>query len=308
MKITFIGKNDTYRSMLSWKEILPDNIDYFMTHPRIGFTDKSTFNSYIYDKLDNSDINFIHIALRDRGYAVPLQFLSVDFNKYKNKTIIYLCGDCSIDKINKYRHIYSDYNYLISNNPKVSTILDIPYVPAPTDFSFIKPRSYSKPTKINGMTIKQIAGQQDKNNQEIEDFINLSEYLIKKFHNYKYEVQGSSSFKVIYNEFFKRCNIYFDTYNMFNLETLITCWSGIATISNLSYEYIMPFINFTKTWTLPFINVCNLSEFKIAMDDFLRNPEFIISEGKRARLWMENFWNKEKHINNLNNIIKEFNL
>ena len=310
MKIVMIGKNDTYRTMLSWKEILGEEFNYFMTHPRIGFEDKSTFNSYLPELAEEADIIFIHIALRDRGYIQKLNFLNFNIEKYIDKTIIYFCGDTNIkENIINYKELYKDFKYFVSNNPKISVILDIPYLPTPIDFNHVRAHTGVNPKKIRGMTIEKIAGQKDRTDKEIKDFFELSLHLEKKYPHYTKEIEGSVYYTTIYNDFFKRCHIFFDTYKeMFKLEALTTCWLAIPTISRLPYEYIKPHIDFTGTWTLPFINVNNYAELKNAFDNLLSNPQFVLHEGQRARRWMQCYWNKNRHIENLNKILNNFGL
>lgn len=306
MNIVFIGKNDTWGIMLAWKQLIPDNIKYFMSHPAVPYEDLSEFNKDLRESLDKADIIFAHVAMRDRGYPDVLEFNGIKLDKYVNKTIIYFCGTAISQTIlNSYLSYYKKFKNIITSNTIMSSLYDIPYAPIPLDFSKTLPNYWKINEEKQCMSISRLGGQWETSMDEIIDFKELGNYFADKFEGTEFISKPLTKYNDIIKYFYKHnIAIYFDTkIGNFSGCVLNSAWAGLCSISSIYPEFVKPMIDFTGTWTLPFINVTNYSEMKREFESLLSYPEFILDEGMRARRWMEKYWSRERHVNNLYKII-----
>lgn len=305
-KVVMIGKNDTWGVMLSWKKILGDRMEYFMSHPAAGYEDLSTPNRLLDDSLENADVIFLHVSDRDRGLEIKLSLQGYDMEKYKEKTIIYLCSEVGREKtIHTYKDLYAGYKGFVALTPDIATVLKIPYLPFPIDMMDKVCKEWSVGEDIGLWMLDRMGGQLEKDKDDIEDFIELNKYLEKKY-TYNWKVKPFRNFDNLMSLHDARyVSMWYDNKRgCFSTDTLVACWSGMAVMSSLLPEYMPVHMKFTGTWTLPFINVSNLADLKIAIETLLGNPEFIKSELRRARRWMEKYWHRSRHLDNFNQVLK----
>ena len=312
MKITMIGKNDTWGIMLYWKYLLGDNLKYFMAHPAIAYPDLSNPNNELKQSLKEADVIIAQIAIRNQGLTDNLIINNVDIREYKDKTLIYFCSDREgTIKLKEYQNYYKGFRGYIALTPDVATILDIPYVPQPILPEVIT-NKYDKTHMDKILYVRhyhEIRGQIESSYEEINDFNALGIYFNKKY-NASVNFQSNSMtlqdiLACLSKTYFHL--IYDNKSGCYSHIGLLSASRGVATISSLLPKYQIKFQEFADTFTLPFINVTNFSEFKHQMECLINNRDFIEHEGNRAGRWMEKFWNKEKHINNFNKVLRSFN-
>ena len=312
MKIVMIGKNDTWGTMVFWQNTLENKMKYYMAHPAGGYIDNSDFNKNLIQSLEEADVIFLHVAIRhpNRGHPIKLMFHGIDFSKYKHKTIIYICGDREAKyNLKEFSKVYCDYNRLVALTPDIATILNIPFLPAP-----IMPTKNIKTYKdINSpkeiLTVTRLHGQWEKIDSDEVDFFEFGKYLHHETkQNFIYNITPVSFYSSVeMKNKNPKTYIFYDNKNgCYSHLALLSAYQKLATISSLNNEYMPKFIEFTKTWTLPFINILNLADLKYNLEILTKNPEFIKDEAERAHRWMQEFWNQNKHIYNLNDILNKF--
>lgn len=306
-KIVMLGAFDVAGGFANWRRLLggTENFRYYVERESSNhYEDTASEPHTLRDALDDASVIFYVCAVRDAHVPEVVvndkECLGVPMAEYRDKTVIWLRGSNSLRaNADKYKVGYEQYKSIVCSTPDLCHMFGGTWMPNPVVLDFIEPQANKNTDEI-------ICAQYptDRKIKNTEEFKLACHYLEKQHDNFKGKIKTGTYAEVMAHKI-QTASIVFDhMQGYYSVNAMEAAWAGCATLASLWPEYMPIYQRFTKTWTLPFINVTNIQELRVELDRLICNQEDIKAEARRERRWMETFWNGGQHIANLEQIIE----
>ena len=305
--IFMCGEKDCAGVMYDFKQLLQGsryNLSYYAENKSYcGYGDEGVTKNQLQSCLDKADIIFHHSGIRDgaltKKYMDDSYDLGINWDKYKDKTIIFLNGSANLRSFkDNYDKRFKGFRGVVATTPDLCEMFDAEFTPVPLIIS--GPRTDER--KYDKIICSQFPT--DLAIKNTKEFREVGEILQGDFSNFKYEVIQSMTNTQVINHKATVSHIGFDHMGgYFGVNTIESGWVGQAVIASLFPAYMSYIRKFCGAKDLPFLNVLDKEELEGVLRELIVDLSLMKEAGLNSKKWFETYWNKDLHIANLERIM-----